>query len=122
MLDINPEAFASRVQPLGEKPSPDEKSGEPDQAPSRHPQQLLVLEIQDRFGCLFLDFKGSQRACFMFAALKQISTALRGVLLGVFIGGALFDNAPCLTKLLAPSPAAWPLGVLTVCLQFHAQA
>jgi hypothetical protein len=54
---------------------------------SHHPQQLLVLEIQDRFGCLFLDFKGSPRACFLFGALKQASLALRGVLLGVFIGG-----------------------------------
>ncbi len=48
---------------------------------------MLVLEIQDRFGCLFLDFKGSPRLCFMFGALKQAAWALRGVLLGVFIGG-----------------------------------
>jgi hypothetical protein len=51
------------------------------------PQQVLLLEIQDRFGCLFMDFKGSPRACFMFAALKQVAMALRGVVLGVFIGG-----------------------------------
>ena len=53
----------------------------------RSQQQLLVLEIQDRFGCLFLDFKGTPRLCFMFGALKQAVWALRGVLLGVFIGG-----------------------------------
>jgi hypothetical protein len=62
-----------------EKPPPSSRS--------HQPQQVLVLEIQDRFGCLFLDFKGSPRACFLFGAFKQMSMALRGVLLGVFIGG-----------------------------------
>jgi hypothetical protein len=51
--------------------------------------QVLVLEIQDRFGCLFLDFKGSPRLCFLFGGLKQATWALRGVLLGVFVGRPL---------------------------------
>jgi hypothetical protein len=66
-----------------------EPSGQPEvqeAAPSYPPQQVLVLEIQDRFGCLFLDFKGTPHACFMFGAVKQATWALRGVLLGVFVG------------------------------------
>ena len=64
-----------------------EQGPKPEQQPSHHPQQLLVLEIQDRFGVLFLDFKGTPRACFLFGAFKQVAMALRGVLLGVFVGG-----------------------------------
>ncbi len=61
----------------------------------RHLQQVLVLEIQDRFGCLFLDFKGSPRACFMFGALKQSVWALRGVLMGIFVGGPVALASVC---------------------------
>ncbi len=56
------------------------------QQDQQHDQQVLMLEVQDRFGCLFLDFKGNSRACFMFGVVKQLSAALRGVLLGLFIG------------------------------------
>jgi hypothetical protein len=72
------------------------EGGQPEQQPSHHPQQVLVLEIQDRFGCLFLDFRGTSRACFMFGAVKQVAMALRGVLLGVFVGGWLVHPAPSL--------------------------
>ncbi len=66
----------------------------PQQYSSSQPRsQVLVLEIQDRFGCLFLDFKGSPRLCFLFGGLKQLTWALRGVLLGVFIGRRL-PHAP----------------------------
>jgi hypothetical protein len=51
------------------------------------PQQVLVVQIQDRFGTLFMDYRGTSKACFMFTATKLVATALRGVLLGVFVGG-----------------------------------
>jgi hypothetical protein len=93
---------------------------------------VLVLEIQDRLGSLFLDFKGKPRACFMFGAMKQAAWALRGVLLGVFVGelvgtscqphrmygGAagspLIPTTPCALQAWqrraspAPPSASWP--------------
>jgi hypothetical protein len=78
------------VQPLqsgGPEPEPfEDTSDKPEQQPSRR-QQVLLLEIQDRFGCLFLDYKGAPRLCFMFGGL-------RGVLLGIFIGGAQCLSMP----------------------------
>jgi hypothetical protein len=53
------------------------------------PQQVLVIQILDCFGTLFMDFKGTSPACFMFGATKLCSTVARGILLGVFIGGQL---------------------------------
>jgi hypothetical protein len=51
------------------------------------PQQVLVIQILDCFGTLFMDFKGTSPACFMFGATKLCATTARGILLGVFIGG-----------------------------------
>ena len=60
----------------------------PDAAPQgqqRQQQQVLVMEIQDRFGCLFLDYRGNQW-CMMFGFMRLLVWALRGVLLGLFVG------------------------------------
>jgi hypothetical protein len=56
------------------------------------PQQVLVIQIQDRFGPLFLDFKGTSLACFMFGATKLAATAARGILLGAFVGKGLLNG------------------------------
>jgi hypothetical protein len=49
--------------------------------------QVVVVQIQDRLGCLFMDYKGSSSLCFMFGLVKLLHLAVRGVLLGLFIGG-----------------------------------
>ena len=53
-------------------------------APQQQPE-VLVMEVQDRFGCLFLDFRGT-RWCTRFGLLRLLVWAARGVLPGLFIG------------------------------------
>ncbi len=48
-------------------------------------QQALLQEVQDRFGCLFMDFKGTSKMYFLAAWLTRLLVpALKGLLLGWF--------------------------------------
>jgi hypothetical protein len=55
-----------------------------DNSPAQR-QRALSQEVQDRFGPLYLDLKGSG-ACFMFGSLRPVLWAARGVLIGIFLG------------------------------------
>ncbi len=48
-------------------------------------QQALLQEVQDRFGCLFMDFKGTSKVYFLAALLRLLVPALKGSLLGWFV-------------------------------------
>jgi hypothetical protein len=84
--------------PEGPNQSAAQAAGKLEPQPSQCQRQVMLVEIQDRFGCLFLDFKGVPRACFMFGALKQVALALRGVVLGVFIGERCPDHQSAESK------------------------
>jgi hypothetical protein len=49
-------------------------------------QQLLTAQVLDRFGPLFLDCKGSPSACILCGPARLVALALRGILLGLFVG------------------------------------
>ena len=54
-------------------------------APAMEQVKVLVMEVRDRFGVLFLDYKGT-RWCILFGILRLSIWAARGTLLGLFIG------------------------------------
>jgi hypothetical protein len=83
------------LQPGGVEPEPASDASDKQEQQSSRPQQVLLLEVQDRFGGLFLDFKGTSRLCFVFGGLKLLALASRGVLMGVFVGAFCCPEGGC---------------------------
>ncbi len=69
-------------------------------------QQALLQEVQDRFGCLFMDFKGTSKIYFLAALLRLLVPALKGLLLGWFV-------SECASL---PQCCWWPEGTRRICL------
>jgi hypothetical protein len=49
-------------------------------------RQLLAAQVLDRFGGLFTDYKGAPSASLLYGPVKLVALALRGLLLGLFVG------------------------------------
>ena len=54
--------------------------------PSEQLQLAMALQLQDRFGALLVDLRGTA-ACLIFAGVRPWLVSLRGLLLGAFLGG-----------------------------------
>jgi hypothetical protein len=52
----------------------------------RQLQLAMAVELQARFGPLFMDLRGSA-ACLIYAGVRPWLVSLRGLLVGAFLGG-----------------------------------
>ncbi len=77
-------------------------------------QQALLQEVQDRFGCLFMDFKGTSKIYFLAALLRLLVPALKGLLLGWFVSECA--SLPYLLLVAGREPKNLPhMGLGRVC-------
>jgi hypothetical protein len=58
------------------------------------------MEVQDRLGCLFMDYRGTSSVSFSYSIIKLLAMYSRGVLLGLFIGmwSSHGSNCSCLNN------------------------